>query len=710
MAVRAKKKPPARPLDIRDVQTIKHDRVFLLCDRHGDIPDKNMAALGLYFRDTRFLSRYELEIDGMRPTYLHSEVDRNYSMLVEATLPVTSVDPTGVETKKNVSVSRHRWLEHGFHETIRVQNFGSNRRRVRISLTFGADFLDLFVVRGFRRKESGKMLDPQVSEDGVTFGYDGLDGIHRELEIRFEPHPKRISTRGATFELRVDPQSSSSIEVSILPRAGDEEPLHRTHAELERDYSDWRKHCTRFRASNPQLQQYMDRAVLDLRMMQTDLEGKPAIDAGVPWFSTLFGRDSLITAYQALGVNPELAMGTLETLAQYQGSKVDEWREEEPGKILHELRVGELAGTGEIPHTPYYGTIDATPLWLLIYGRVWMWTADLAFAEKLWPNALRALEWIDEYGDMDGDGYVEYRKKSDGGLDNQGWKDSHDGIVHADGSIPVSPISLVEVQGYVFDAWVQVARVAAALGHNDVAKDLERKAAELKRRFNEDFWMPEEGYYAVALDGNKEQVRSITSNPGHCLWSRIIDQGRATRVVRRLLAPDMSSGWGIRTLSRRSPAYDPIGYHTGTVWPHDNSLIAHGMKLMGFDDAANKVIDQLALSGAFFPAGRFPELFCGFAREDVPVPVEYPVACRPQAWATGASLLMVRSYGGISADAPNGTLYIARPTLPEWLQRQDLIGMRVGEARVDLAFNSHEGVTGCQVLRKDGELDVLIRY
>ncbi|HJR18672.1 MAG TPA: amylo-alpha-1,6-glucosidase [Actinomycetota bacterium] len=710
MAVRARKKAPARPLDIRDVQTIKHDRVFLLCDRHGDIPDENTAALGLYFRDTRFLSRYELEIDGMRPTYLHSEVDRNYSMLVETTLPVTSVDPTGVETKKNVSVSRHRWLEHGMHETIRVQNFGSERRRVRISLTFGADFLDLFVVRGLKRKDTGKVLDPIVEEDRVTFGCDGLDGVRRELEIAFEPHPKRISAKGATFELRLDPQSATSVEVSILPRAGDAEPVHASHADLEREYSSWRKLCTRFRASNPQLQQYLDRAILDLRMMQTDLDGTPAIDAGVPWFSTLFGRDSLITAYQALGVNPELAKGTLETLARYQGTKVDEWRDEEPGKILHELRVGELAGTGEIPHTPYYGTIDATPLWLLVYGRVWMWTADLAFAERLWPHAERALEWIDTYGDMDGDGYVEYRKHSGGGLDNQGWKDSHDGIVHADGSIPEPPIALVEVQGYVYDAWRQVARVAKALGHVDAAAELEQKAERLKKRFNDDFWMPDEGFYATALDGNKKQVGSISSNAGHCLWSRIVDQGRAARVVRRLLAKDMSSGWGIRTLSSRNPAYDPIGYHTGTVWPHDNSLIAHGMKLMGFDDAANKVVDQLALGGGFFPAGRFPELFCGFDRESVPVPVEYPVACRPQAWATGATLLMVRSYGGIHADAPRRTLDIVRPTLPFWLERQDLIGMRVGDAKLDLTFHAHEGITGCQVIRKHGELDVLIRY
>jgi glycogen debranching enzyme len=709
MPIKSRKKQPS-PIDIRDVQTIKHDRVFMLCDRYGDMPKGNIAALGLYFRDTRFLSDYELLIDGLRPTYLHSEVDRNYSMLIETTLPIISVDPSGVETGKNVSISRQRWLEHGMHETIKVQNFGAEKRKVRLEITFGADFLDLFEVRGFKRKERGTMLDPVMADGQVTFAYEGLDGVRRELELGFEPHPRRMTARKAVFDLRLGPQSSEAIEVSFLPRAGDQEPIHATHADLEHDYSSWRKACTKFRTSNPQLQQYVDRAVLDLRMMQTDLDGTPAIDAGVPWFSTLFGRDSLITAYQALGVHPGLAKGTLEKLAELQGTKEDDWRDEEPGKILHEIRVGELAGNGEIPHTPYYGSIDSTPLWLLIYGRVWMWTADLDFAEKLWPNAERALAWIDKYGDSDGDGYVEYRKKSEGGLDNQGWKDSRDGVVHSDGTIPTGPIALVEVQGYVYDAWLQVARVARALGHTDVAGELEHKAEVLKQKFNEDFWMPEDGYYAVALDGNKEQVRSITSNPGHGLWSRIIDHDRAGRVVRRLLAPDMSSGWGIRTLSGKNPAYDPIGYHTGTVWPHDNSLIAHGMKLSGFDDAANKVIDQLALCGAFFPAGRFPELFCGFARDDVPVPVEYPVACRPQAWATGATLLMMRSYGGISADAPDKTLYIVRPTLPFWLSQNDIIGMRVGGARVDLAFHSHEGATGCQVLRKHGDLEVLIRY
>jgi glycogen debranching enzyme len=703
--------PPPAPLDIRDVQTIKHDRVFLLCDRYGDILEGNSAALGLYFRDTRFLSRYELRVDGQRPLFLHSEADRNYSMLIETTLPIARVDPAGMEKRENVGVSRHRWLEGGMRETIKVSNFGAQRRKVRLDLSFGADFLDLFEVRGFQRRESGEIEAPAVEDWRVTLAYGGLDGVRRSLEVCFEPKPKRLSATEARYDLLLEPQTSLSVDISIHPAAGENKPIHATHEDLEREYSAWRKRCTRFRVSNGQLQMYLDRAILDLRMMQTDNgDGTASFDAGVPWFSTLFGRDALITSYQAMTLTPEPAKGTLRKLAELQGSSVDEWRDEEPGKILHEIRTGELAGTGEIPHTPYYGTIDATPLWLVVYGAVFFWTGDREFAEGLWPNALRALEWIDRYGDSDGDGYVEYRRRSAGGLDNQGWKDSRDGILHADGSIPSSPIALCEVQGYVYDAKSRTARVARALGHEDVAAELEEQAAKLKERFNRDFWMPDLGYFAVALDGNKQQVRSITSNPGHCLWSRIVDPAKAARVVWMLLGEDLSSGWGVRTLGRSNPSYDPIGYHTGSVWPHDNSIIAHGVKFYGFDDEANRLIDQISIAGAFFPGGRFPELFCGFSRLEVPRPVEYPVACRPQAWATGAPLLMLRSYGGINADAPNRTLSIVRPKLPPWLERSDLIGLRVGDARLDLAFHSHAGATGVQLIRKDGDLDVVIRY
>jgi glycogen debranching enzyme len=371
--------------------------------------------------------------------------------------------------------------------------------------------------------------------------------------------------------------------------------------------------------------------------------------------------------------------------------------------------VGELARAGEIPHTPYYGSVDSTPLWLIVLHDAYRWTGDLDAVKELWPNVLAALRWIDEYGDLDGDGYVEYRRRSPGGLDNQGWKDSGDAIVHPDGTRAEPPIALVEVQGYVYRAKRSVARLAADLEERDLAEHLEREAADLRERFNRDFWLETPGFYALALDGDKRPIDTITSNPGHCLWSGIVNEERAAKVVRRLLSPGMSSGWGIRTLAAKQAPYDPIGYHTGTVWPHDNALIAHGMRRYGFDREARSVLDGLVAAGAFFPYARFPELFCGFSSEEVPVPVQYPVACRPQAWASAAPLLMVRTYAGLSADAPRGVLYIDRPRLPAWLHRMEILGMQVGEARIDLVFTNNEGVTATEVPRKEGDLEVLIR-
>ena len=486
--------------------------------------------------------------------------------------------------------------------------------------------------------------------------------------------------------------------------------MQQAEERLGHEYTKWRKRCTRFKTSNIQLSQFLERAILDLRMLTAhDDEGTEYIDAGIPWYSALFGRDALITAYQALAVNTDLAWSTLRGLAALQGKKDDDWREEEPGKILHEVRVGELARAGTIPHTPYYGSVDSTPLWLSVLHGAYRWTGDLEAVRELWPNVLAALEWIDDHGDADGDGYVEYQKRSERGLDNQGWKDSADAILHPDGTLAEGPIALVEVQGYVYQAKKNIARLARDLDDPDLGERLDKEADELKERFNRDFWMEDQGYYALALDGSKRPVESLTSNPGHCLWSRIVDDDKAPKVVRRLLSSALSSGWGIRTLAAKQSPYDPIGYHTGSVWPHDNALIAHGMRRYGFDKESQQVLDQLALAGAFFPYARFPEVFCGFSTEEVPVPVQYPVACRPQAWASGAPLLMMRSYGGFAADAPNGKLYIDRPRLPAWLQRIEIQGMRVGDARLDLVFSNNNGVTATEIPRKDGELEVLIR-
>jgi glycogen debranching enzyme len=704
--------PPAG-VDIREVQVIKDDRTFLLSDRYGDVPEPNTAALGLYHMDTRFLSRLELAVHGVKPLLLHSSTERNYSQIVELAFPFEEPDEDGIHQREHVSLQRSRVLSGPLFERIRIRNFGVKPRSLRLDISFAADFLDIFEVRGLVRTRRGQSQPPRVERSAVVLGYRGLDGAVRSTTLRFSPKPDELTAEGARFHIEAERGKDAEIVVEVVPEAG-RAPPRRSMADAEQrvshEYTTWRKRCTRFRASNPGLSSFLDRAVLDLRMLTAhDDEGTPYIDAGVPWYSALFGRDALITAYQSLTVNPELAWGTLRNLAEHQGKEMDDWREEEPGKILHEVRVGELARADEIPHTPYYGSVDATPLWLSVLHGAYRWTGDVEAVRSLWPNVLAALRWIDEHGDADGDGYVEYRKRSPGGLDNQGWKDSRDAICFPDGTLAEPPIALVEVQGYVYQAKTNIARLARDLGEEALAGRLEAEAAALRERFNRDFWMEREGYFALALDREKRPVPSITSNPGHCLWSRIVDQDKAGRLVRRLVSPALSSGWGIRTMATKQAAFDPIGYHLGTVWPHDTALIAHGMKRYGFDRESRQVLDQLALAGAFFPYARFPELFCGFSSEDVSVPVQYPVACRPQAWSSGAPLLMVRSYGGLSADAAHRRLYIDRPRLPPWLDRVEIQGMRVGGARLDLIFTNNNGVTATEVPRKEGDLEVLIR-
>ncbi|MCA1831799.1 MAG: glycogen debranching N-terminal domain-containing protein [Actinomycetota bacterium] len=708
----ARKAPPVT--DIRDVQVIKHDRSFLLTDMHGDVPEGNTAALGLYHKDTRFLSRFDLTMDGQRPLLLHSSTERNYSQLVEMVLPFSAVDPQGFEHKENVTLSRYRLLGDALFERLKVANFGRDRRTIAVSLRFASDFLDLFEVRGIEREQRGQMQKPRVDRNQVELSYRGLDGAIRSCTFRFSPQPDTLTEAHAEFSFDLESRSEAEIGIEIVPQVGGDaasrRSLQEARGQLERDYSRWRKQCTRFKTSNLQLSRFLDRGILDLRMMLSiGDDGVPWIDAGVPWFSAMFGRDSLLTAYECMGVNPELAWNVLRGLAALQGKQEDDVREEEPGKILHEVRVGEMAAAGEIPHTPYFGSVDSTPLWLILLSYAYQWTDDLESVKALWPNALAALEWIDRYGDRDGDGYVEYVKRAPRGLDNQGWKDSHDAVVYPDRTKAPPPIALVEVQGYVYDAKRRMGWLARALGDEELAVRLDREAEDLKERFNRDFWMEKESYYGLALDGDKKLVTTITSNPGHCLWSGIVDVENAGRVARKLMGAALSSGWGIRTLAARQDAYDPIGYHTGSIWPHDNALIAHGLKLYGFDREAMQIIDQLSLAGAFFPLARYPELFCGFSPDEVPLPVEYPVACRPQAWASGAPFMMIRSYGGLVADAPNRTLYISQPSLPSWLEEAEIQGMRVGKARVDLALSQRGGVTAIHVPRKEGDLEILIR-
>ncbi|MGZ6269168.1 MAG: amylo-alpha-1,6-glucosidase, partial [Candidatus Limnocylindrales bacterium] len=455
----------------------------------------------------------------------------------------------------------------------------------------------------------------------------------------------------------------------------------------------------------------LERSINDLRLLMNEGPGpgERYVAAGVPWFTTLFGRDAVLTALQLLAFRPQLAVETLAVLGARQANEVDDWRDAEPGKILHELRSGEMVRSGELPHTPYYGSVDATPLWLILLGATYDWTGDRTLLERHWTTALRALEWIDRWGDRDGDGFVEYARRSERGLYNQGWKDSGDAIRDRDGRRAELPVALVEVQGYVYDAKIRLARLARALDQADLGLRLERAAAQLRERFEVAFWVPDLEYYAMALDGQKRQVDAIASNPGHCLWSGIVAPERARKVAGRLLSPGLFSGWGVRTYASGQRGYNPIGYHTGSVWPHDTSLIAAGLKRYGLQDEANTLIGRIFEAAQGFPAFRLPELFCGFERDAAGSPVPYPVACSPQAWSAGAPFLFLQTMLGLRAHADRAELELERPHLPDWLERVAVSELRIGEAAVDLVFRRSGAMTSAEVVRKVGDVAVTIR-
>jgi glycogen debranching enzyme len=467
----------------------------------------------------------------------------------------------------------------------------------------------------------------------------------------------------------------------------------------------------RIASDHESLDATLARSLRDLDLLRNDgpAEGERYLAAGVPWFATLFGRDSIIAALETVAFMPSIARATLEVLARLQATTDDPWRDAEPGKILHELRTGEMARTKETPHAAYYGSIDSTPLWLILLGETHAWTGDDALVDRLWPNALAALEWIDRYGDLDGDGFVEYRRRSELGLLNQGWKDSGDSIRHPDGSIAEGPIALAEVQGYVHAARRAIARLARHRGDAALADRLDRAADDLQAAFDAAFWVPSMGFYAIALDGKKRPVSTVTSNPGQALWSGIVPATRHTAVAERLMKPDLFSGWGIRTYAAGQPGYNPVGYHTGSIWPHDNALIAHGLKTAGAPAAANMLAGRLVEAAQWFPDLRLPELFCGFPRETVGAPVAYPVACSPQAWAAAAPFYLLHTMLGLRADACGHRLELVHPELPDWLTKLTITGLPVGEAKVDLLVHRWRGRTSAELLGQRGAaIDVLI--
>jgi len=724
--------------DLGNVQVLKHENVYLLTDQFGDIhPDSR--GLGLYLGDTRLLSCSVLRIAGVRPVLLQGSMGGNFRGTIHLTNP--SIDrniaaKTGGADPlagRKLGITRERILGSGaLEERLVVENHAEHEETFDVELDLAADAADIFEVRGYPRKTRGTCMPVALTDRRLTFRYEGLDGCRRASHVALSDPPDLMGPTtdddgrpgvgwvrlawtctlqpGARRELSWIVWASESLSSDLAadlfpvpPRISVDDAVGAYHA--------WGRGSTAVQTDHELFNLTIIRGLNDLRLLINDgpAEGERYVAAGVPWFSTLFGRDSIITALQVLGFRPQLAIETLAVLAARQATERDDERDAEPGKILHELRTGEMAATGELPFRPYYGSVDATPLWLILLGATHDWTGDRELVDRFWPNALAALDWIDTYGDRDGDGFVEYGRRAERGLLNQGWKDSSDAIRDRTGRQAEPPIALAEVQGYIFDAKVRMAGLARLRGETALADRLDRDAAELRERFEAAFWVEDQRYYAMGLDSEKRPADALGSNAGHLLWSGIVAPERARLVADRLLSPELYTGWGIRTYASGQPGYNPIGYHTGAVWPHDTSLIAAGLKRYGFDDDANRLVGSVFEAAQRFPDFRLPELFCGFDRETSPLPVPYPVACSPQAWAAGAPFLFVETMLGLRPHAGRGELELFRPHLPDWLGKVTLTNLRVGDAAVDLLFHRWRGTTSAEVLRKVGDISVTIR-
>lgn len=698
------------------VLAVKEGDLFLYSDTHGNLDDRRDFGLGLYREDTRFLSQFSMKLSGRQPVLLSSSAERAYMSHVDLTNPDLFEWGVLAVPQQTLNIRRVRVIKDRLYERVRVKNYNRRPIAVDVEFTLAADFADIFEVRHIVDAEHGGHVAPVVEGAEVRFARLGRDGVERRTVVVFSLEPTRSEINDGTvlcsFKLHLAPGQTKMVALTIEPHVGatetEPEPFDAAVHALRRSYEEWDRESTEIITDNEVFDRLLSRSLRDLRALYTKTDGVGYLAAGIPWYVTIFGRDSLIAAYQMLMVNPRPAREALELLARHQGTKDDPWRDEEPGKILHEIRVGDLAGSGVVPHSPYYGSVDSTPWFLIVLAQYVRWTGDLAFARELLPAADAALEWIDRYGDLDGDGFVEYRTRSPRGIRNQGWKDSWDAITHADGRLAEPPIALAEVQGYVYMARVRMADVYDALEMPERATSLRAQAADLRTRFNDAFWMEDEHYFASALDRDKRQVRTIMSNPGHALFCDIIDPERAKSVADRLLAPDMFSGWGIRTLSKSAAAYNPMSYHNGSVWPHDNALIAAGLKRFDFARGTNRVATALFDAAIHADYMRLPELFCGFTRRSPNRPVSYPVACSPQAWAAGAPFLMLQAILGISANAQDKLLTVHMPHLPPWLNTVEVRNLRVGDGTTSMVFRREGEVTSFSLLSREGDTRVVM--
>jgi glycogen debranching enzyme len=701
---------PAALADDRNL-VLKHDDTFVVLDRYGDILPVGLAEEGLYHEGTRYLSHLTVRIGGQRALLLSSAV-RHDNALITVDMTNLDLDGDGALVPRGVlHVSRTIVLWKGsLHERLHIRNYSGAPVATSIQIEFDADYADIFEVRGTVRPKRGQRLKPVVERGCIVLGYRGLDDVVRRTRVCLTPWPERVTAVTAEIPVRLDPGGEQWVDLEFLCEAGAgrERATFSAAVESVTDLlASRRAACCGVLTSNTQFNEWLQRSLADLSMMCTDTAHGPFPYAGVPWFSTPFGRDSIITALECLWAMPDMARAVLRYLAATQATTVDPARDAQPGKILHEARLGEMATLGEIPFGRYYGSHDATPLFVMLAAAYYDRTADRTTIEEIWPNIKAALDWIERDGDLDGDGFVEYQRQSPTGLVQQGWKDSHDSVFHQDGRLADGPIALCEIQGYVYAAWLGASRLARMMGRRELAESLAVRASRLQTRFEDVFWCEDIGTYALALDGDKRPCRVVASNAGHTLLTGIASQEHANRVARSLVMPESFSGWGVRTLATSEVRFNPMSYHNGSIWPHDNALIAAGLSRFGYLDEALLITDGLCQASISMNLHRLPELFCGFEKRGGENPTLYPVACSPQAWAAGAVFMLLSACLGLDICATSRSIRFTRAKLPAFLDEVRLTDLRVGDATVDLILERQHNDVGINVFKRTGQLEIV---
>jgi len=697
---------------------LKHNDSFAVFDRYGDIQPIGRGVQGLYHQETRYLSRLVLKLDGERPVLLSSSVKRDNALLTAHLTNCDIVDDNRVVASHgDLHVDREKFLWQGTcYERITITNYSRSDVSALMSLEFEADYADLFEVRGTPRKARGRMLEPQLDEAEIILAYQGLDNLVRRTRIRCSPPPAHVRPGELSFDVVLQPRSRGIFVVSVRCESGpdgqrpDSVDFTTAFTRAENALKTARSKQCEIYTSNEQFNDWLQCASADLRMLVTDLPQGRYPYAGVPWFSTVFGRDGIITAFEMLWPEPALARSVLAYLAATQAAESDAARDAEPGKIVHEIRQGEMAALGEVPFARYYGSVDATPLFVMLAGAYLERTGDRSFIESIWPNIELAVRWMDEYGDLDGDGFVEYQRRSGKGLEQQGWKDSQDSVFHANGALAEPPIALCEVQGYVYAARLRAAEIAEALGHRQRAAGLRAAAIRLRENFEAAFWCEALSTYALALDGRKQACRVRSSNAGQCLFTGIASADHARRTAESLLKTDMFSGWGIRTISSNELRYNPMSYHNGSVWPHDNALIGCGMARYRLGESAARVFTGQFDTVLSMDLHHLPELICGFKRRPGEGPTLYPVACLPQAWSAASVFMLLGACLGISVTASPPRVCFTRAYLPESITEVEIRNLKVAQGSVDLFVSRSGDQFSAKVLRREGDVEIVTSH